>query len=131
MKYAKLLIKWSAAIGVTFPWFFKNQLGELIYWMAGVSFALLLLLDVFPPRPQYWRLSLFMHLIFIFGCALVVLPIIFSMGRLSTLFLAGVGSFIVVFFGYAARMESIGRPDPALQLLLEIRGKLRAKIRKQ
>jgi hypothetical protein len=124
MKFTKNLIKTGAGLGLLLPWFFQGHLGSYFYWTLAVSYGFLLFVEIIPPRPSYWWWSIAEHLIFVFGGLLIAWPILASRCGLLAWTSIGIGSSIVLFLGYAARMKLIGQPDPGLGLFLETREKI-------
>lgn len=127
MKIVKFFCKLSVVVGLVISWFFMGQLGEAFYWMLGFGYLSLLSLALFSPRPRYWWWMFFEHSAFFLGFSFIAVPIFFSVNRVFGLILLVLGLFIVMSFGYAARMRMIGQPDPGLDIFLELRSKFNRK----
>jgi hypothetical protein len=123
----RYFFKLPAVLGLIFPWFFKKQLNEALYWIVAFGYLSLLISTTLPPRARYWWWTLFEHLAFFAGGSLISIPIFFPINRMLGFILVGLGLFIVMFFGYSARMRLIGQPDPSLDLFLELKDKFQAR----
>ena len=123
LRSMKNLLRFLAVLGLIFPWFFKEQLQDSLYLIVVLGYCAALGLNFIPPREKYWWWILIEHFAFGIGCALIATAVLLDINRSLGLIAVGAGLAIILFFGYSARMRLIGRPDPGLELFLELKGK--------
>lgn len=116
--------------GAILSWFFTNQLGHWTFWIAGGGYLLILVSNGMSSKTA-WKWALVLHAMLVLGIVLIILPSYLELKgglRIACFFL---GFPLILVVGYNARMRLIGKGDPAWDLWLETREKVKAFVQRK
>jgi hypothetical protein len=111
-------------VGAILPWFFTDHLGTWAFWIAGGGYLLILVSNGMSSNAG-WKWELALNSILVFGIALITLPLYLEMKGSLKIICFIFGFSLILLVGYNARMKLIGKGDPAWELWLETREKIK------